>query len=71
MKDRNLAARRIDAHWDAELTGFFQHGIHTAFLDLGHLSHDLLALFGIAHVSRLQELHNRVRWPRRAACARA
>jgi hypothetical protein len=32
-----------------------QHGIHAVLFDLGHLSHDLLALFGIAHVSRLQE----------------
>ena len=70
MEDRNLTAYFIDAHGDSEFTGFFQHDIHAAFLDLCHLSHDLLSLFGIAHVCRLQELHNRVGRPAWTSCSR-
>ena len=66
VEHRNLAIRLVDAHGDAELSGFFQHGIHAALFNLSHLSHDPLTLFGIAHVGRLKKQHNRVcrrRWP--------
>jgi hypothetical protein len=71
VENRHLAADFIDAHGDSELTGFFQHGIHAALFNLGHLSNDLFPLFGIAHIGRLQELHDQVCRTRRSACSYA